>query len=151
MKLNITIILVAIIAISIGCEPQINTPTDPDEPQTNFCPGMTAVTGTVSNEQGVALEGIMIEVFYDESLTEQLPYGSKWPVFTNKEGKYSIGTGGCKSDRTYMYAVATDTTGIYESQVKRGVLDFWYSPIWENGKQDISAHTIINFVLKKKN
>ena len=48
MKLNVTIILVAIIAISIGCEPQINTPTDPDDPQTNFCPGVTAVTGTVS-------------------------------------------------------------------------------------------------------
>ena len=141
------LVLMTIAFIVLSCDPQ-NEPST--EPEGNFVPGVTMATGTITNENGELLEGIMVEVFDDESLTHQLPYGGKWPVFTNEDGIYTIGRGGCAADVDRLYAVATDTTGTYESQVKMGELEFWYSPIWPDGTQDKSAMTIINFVLTKK-
>ena len=121
------------------------------------------------NEDGEVLAGIQVDVYYDEGLThhyyaeewnawnaltdqEQIEYAYHNPIrYTDKEGYYQFA-----KDPRYVekpidiYVVATDTAGIYETQVQHGQIEYWKSPIWADGHQDSSGRATVDFVLKKK-
>jgi hypothetical protein len=152
------ILLINIIIINLGCETK--TP-----PQSGVS-GVEHVSGLVSNENGDPLESIRIEIYYDEALQEHYPDGNYWYdmsdedkkkyadkepiIYTDKEGRYSKGRSPRVGQDTFdIYVVAIDTTGVYERQVKKGVIRYWGSPIWENGSQDSSGRAEVNFVLTR--
>ena len=156
------LLLVAIVVVGFGCEHGPYTPPSGE-------PGIETVAGVISNEDGEVLAGIQVDVYYDEGLThhyyaeewnawnaltdkEQIEYADHNPIrYTDKEGYYQFA-----KDPRYVekpvdiYVVATDTAGIYESQIQKGQIEYWKSPIWADGHQDASGMARINFVLKKK-
>ena len=152
------LLLMVVVSTNFGC-----TPIPSGEP------GIETVAGVISNEDGEVLAGIQVDVYYDEGLThhyyaeewnawnaltdkEQIEYADHNPIrYTDKEGHYQF----AKVPRYVeepidIYVIATDTAGIYESQIQKGQIEYWKSPIWENGHQDASGMARINFVLKKK-
>ena len=152
------LLLMVVVSTNFGC-----TPIPSGEP------GIETVAGVISNEDGEVLAGIQVDVYYDEGLThhyyaeewnawnaltdkEQIEYAYHNPIrYTDKEGHYQF----AKVPRYVeepidIYVIATDTAGIYESQIQKGQIEYWKSPIWENGHQDASGMARINFVLKKK-
>ena len=159
-------LLVAIMIVGFGCEHGPDTP--PDTPPSGG-PGIETVAGVISNEDGEVLAGIQVDVYYDEGLThhyndeewnawnaltdqEQIEYAYHNPIrYTDKEGHYQFA-----KDPRYVekpidiYVVATDTAGIYETQVQHGQIEYWKSPIWADGHQDSSGRATVDFVLKKK-
>ena len=159
-------LLVAIMIVGFGCEHGPDTP--PDTPPSGV-PGIEIVAGVISNEDGEVLAGIQVDVYYDEGLThhynaeewnawnaltdkEQIEYAHHNPIrYTDKEGHYQFA-----KDPRYVekpidiYVVATDTAGIYETQVQHGQIEYWKSPIWADGHQDSSGSATVNVVLKKK-
>ena len=148
MKITIKIIILIITSIiALGCECQPNTPPPSD------VKGIETVSGFVSNENGDLLEGIKIEIYYDEALQELYPDTLSWHdhiLYTDNEGHYyQIGDVRLDIDTFDIYVVATDTAGIYDRQVKKGIMRYYSSPIWENGFHDISANAEVNFVLTK--
>lgn len=152
------LLLMVVVSTNFGC-----TPIPSGEP------GIETVAGVISNEDGEVLAGIQVDVYYDEGLThhyyaeewawwnsltdeEQIEHAVANPInYTDKEGHYQF----AKVPRYVeepidIYVIATDTAGIYESQIQKGQIEYWKSPIWENGHQDASGMARINFVLKKK-
>ena len=152
------LLLMVVVSTNFGC-----TPIPSGEP------GIETVAGVISNEDGEVLAGIQVDVYYDEGLThhyyaeewawwnsltdeEQIEHAVANPInYTDKEGHYQF----AKVPRYVeepidIYVIATDTAGIYESQIQKGQIEFWKSPIWEDGHQDASGMARINFVLKKK-
>ena len=152
------LLLMVVVSTNFGC-----TPIPSGEP------GIETVAGVISNEDGEVLAGIQVDVYYDEGLThhyyaeewawwnsltdeEQIEHAVANPInYTDKEGHYQF----AKVPRYVeepidIYVIATDTAGIYESQIQKGQIEFWKSPIWEDGNQDASGMARINFVLKKK-
>jgi hypothetical protein len=157
MKTTIKILLLTtIMTINLGCENAT--------PPTSGGPGIETVAGFVSNENGDPLEGIRIEIYYDKALQEHYPDGNYWydmsdedkkkyadkePItYTDKEGRYSQSRSPRVGQDTFdIYVVAIDTAGVYERQVKKGVIRYWGSPIWENGFHDISGKAEVDFIL----
>ena len=152
------ILLINIIIINLGCEPITPPPSGVS--------GIEHVDGVVSNENGDLLEGIRIEIYYDEALQEHYPDGNYWYdmsdedkkkyadkepiIYTDKEGHYSQSRSPRVGQDTFdIYVVAIDTAGVYERQVKKGVIRYWGSPIWENGSQDRSGLAKVDFILTK--
>ena len=152
------LLLMVVVSTNFGC-----TPIPSGEP------GIETVAGVISNEDGEVLAGIQVDVYYDEGLThhyyaeewawwnsltdeEQIEHAVANPInYTDKEGHYQF----AKVPRYVeepidIYVIATDTAGIYESQIQKGQIEYWKSPIWEDGHQDASGMARINFVLKKK-
>lgn len=152
------LLLMVVVSTNFGC-----TPIPSGEP------GIETVAGVISNEDGEVLAGIQVDVYYDEGLThhyyaeewawwnsltdeEQIEHAVANPInYTDKEGHYGF----AKVPRYVeepidIYVIATDTAGIYESQIQKGQIEYWKSPIWEDGHQDASGMARINFVLKKK-
>ena len=148
MKSTIKIILLAIAAIITSSCDLGDTP-----PPSGGVKGIETVAGIVSNENGDPLEGIKIEIYYDKALKELYPDTLSWHdhiLYTDNEGHYyQIRDVRPDIDTFDIYVVATDTAGIYDRQVKRGVMRYYSSPIWENGFHDISANAEVNFVLTK--
>ena len=66
------LVLGAIIAsIGVGCKPN-NPPTG------QACSGQATIDGIVTNEDGDSLNGIRIDVYYDEQLLEHFPSQEKY-------------------------------------------------------------------------
>lgn len=149
------LLLITIMILNLSCENQISPPSSVS--------GIEHVDGVVSNENGDLLEGIRIEIYYDEALQEHYPdnywynmsdedkkkYADKEPItYTDKEGRYSQSRSPRVGQDTFdIYVVAIDTAGVYERQVKKGVIRYWGSPIWENGFHDISGKAEVDFIL----
>ena len=153
------LLLMVIVSIGLGCTP---TPS--------AGPGIETMSGWVRNENGELLAGIRVEAFYDEGLTKHYP-ASVWDswflavenlgkelageepvVYTDEEGFYYITADtppSLKEGTLDLYVVATDTAGIYETQIQKGQIEF-YSVKWEDGSTDSSGQGTVNFVLKKK-
>ena len=152
------LLLMVVVSTNFGCTPP-----------PSGAPGIETIAGVISNEDGEVLAGIQVDVYYDEGLThhyyaeewnawnsltdeEQIEYAYHNPInYTDKEGHYQF----AKVPRYVeepidIYVIATDTAGIYESQIQKGQIEYWKSPIWEDGHQDASGMARINFVLKKK-
>lgn len=155
------LLLVAIVVVGFGCEHGPYTPPSGE-------PGIETVTGVISNEDGEVLAGIQVDVYYDEGLThhyyaeewnawnaltdkEQIEYADHNPInYTDVNGYYEFWKNPQYTEEpTDIYVVATDTTGIYETQVKKGQIIYW-SVTWKNGRTDTSGSGDVNFVLKKK-
>ena len=142
-------LLVAVVAVGFGCEPLPNTPDIPTLPD-DHVPGLEGVTGVVSNENGDLLKGIQIEVFYDEELKEYYPKKEKYYVYSDEQGHYEVNqVARYGVDFLDVYVVATDTAGIYETQVQKGQIKF-VKMQWEDGSYDVAGGATINFILKKK-
>jgi len=143
MKTSIKIFLFVIIAIiGFGCESN-NPPTG--------VPGLESVSGVVTNENGDLLQGIKIEAYNDEQLTDLYsPIGYPNNVYTNEQGYYKYS----RVSRTGLevcdvYVVAIDTAGIYEKQVTKGQIEYVVVPIVDN-QIGVTGSATINFVLKQK-
>ena len=158
-------LLVAIVAVGVGCEHTPNIPTPPDDMS---CIGLEVVAGVVSNENGELLEGIRIDVYMNEKLTEyfleswenwfamdeemQKEYPEKEPnLYTAEDGSYAAAQPAARYGVDFLdvYVVATDTTGIYETQVQKGQIEF-VKMQWEDGSYDVAGGATVDFVLKKK-
>jgi hypothetical protein len=157
-------LLVAIVAVGFGCEHTPNIPTPPDDMS---CIGLEVVAGVVSNENGELLEGIRIDVYMNEKLTEyfleswenwfamdeemQKEYPEKEPnLYTAEDGSYAAAQPARYGvDFLDVYVVATDTTGIYERQVKKGQIKYVVVPIVDD-QTGVTGAATVDFVLKKK-
>lgn len=102
----------------------------------------------VTNELGNALQGIRVEVFLDEQLSEPFDLRSysinengeyilliedeKW-FLTDEDGHYSlVKASRWKKEAPYdidIYAVATDPAEVYASQMKKGQLVYHESKV----------------------
>ena len=151
------LVLITAIFVGYGCEPP-----------SGGVPGIETVSGTIRNEDGEVLAGIQVDVYYDEELKrhyyaeewewwnsatdeERMEYADLNPIhYTNVNGYYEFWKNPQYTEEpTDIYVVATDTTGIYETQVKKGQIIYW-SVTWKNGRTDTSGSGDVNFVLKKK-
>lgn len=159
-------LLVGIVLIGMGCEHTPNIPTPPDDMS---CIGLEVVAGVVSNENGELLEGIRIDVYMNEKLTEyfleswenwfamdeemQKEYPEKEPnLYTAEDGSYAAAQPARARygvDFLDVYVVATDTTGIYERQVKKGQIKYVVVPIVDD-QTGVTGSATVDFVLKKK-
>ena len=143
MKTTIKILLLtAIMTINLGCENAT--------PPTSGVSGLEGVYGVVSNVDKEPLEGIMVEAYYDKELTKCYPEEEKRTIYTNSEGFYSIRYGARGGlDSLEIYVKASDTTGVYETQIQKGVIRY-SKIIWEHQPYDISGDAKVDFVLTKK-
>jgi len=159
-------LLVGIVLIGMGCEHTPNIPTPPDDMS---CIGLEVVAGVVSNENGELLEGIRIDVYMNEKLTEyfleswknwfamdeemQKEYPEKEPnLYTAEDGSYAAAQPvGARYGVDFLdvYVVATDTAGIYERQVKKGQIEYVVVPIVDD-QTGVTGSATVDFVLKKK-
>jgi hypothetical protein len=134
-------LLVAIVAVGFGCELH-----------SSGVPGLERVEGIVTNENGDLLQGIKIEAYNDEQLTDiYSPIGyPKNDECTDEKGYYRYS----RVSRTHLevcdvYVVAIDTTGIYERQVKKGQIKYVVVPIVDD-QTGVTGSATVDFVLKKK-
>ena len=135
------LLLAVIVVVGFGCEPH-----------SSGAPGKECVEGIVTNENGDLLQGIKIEAYNDEQLTDiYSPIGyPKNDECTDEKGYYRYS----RVSRTHLevcdvYVVAIDTTGIYERQVKKGQIEYVAVPIVDKRK-GVTGAAIVDFVLKKK-
>lgn len=134
------LLFAAIVLIGTGCERQSSS-----------MPGKEHVEGIVTNENGDLLQGIKIEAYNDEQLTDLYsPIGYPNNVYTNEQGYYKYS----RVSRTGLevcdvYVVAIDTAGIYEKQVTKGQIEYVVVPIVDN-QIGVTGSATINFVLKQK-
>lgn len=134
------LLFAAIVLIGTGCEQQSSS-----------MPGKEHVEGIVTNENGDLLQGIKIEAYNDEQLTDLYsPIGYPNNVYTNEQGYYKYS----RVSRTGLevcdvYVVAIDTAGIYEKQVTKGQIEYVVVPIIDN-QIGVTGSATINFVLKQK-
>lgn len=160
------LLLAGIVLIGFGCEHTPNIPTPPDDMS---CIGLEVVAGVVSNENGELLEGIRIDVYMNEKLTEyfleswenwfamdeemQKEYPEKEPnLYTAEDGSYAAAQPARARygvDFLDVYVVATDTTGIYERQVKKGQIKYVVVPIVDD-QTGVTGSATVDFVLKKQ-
>lgn len=116
-----------------GCK---DYPIYPDQP-------LEYLTGIVTNEDGVALEGIMMSAYLPSG--EVYIYGSCDTVYTNKEGRYYFSEVSHQlTEPLLLNVIAEDTLGIYEKQQKQGKIEYADAVI---GYRTGSGH--LDFVLKK--
>lgn len=166
MKTISKILLIgAIIAsIGVGCKPN-NPPTG------QACSGQATIDGIVTNEDGDSLNGIRIDVYYDEQLLEHFPSQEKYdwwdtvsiehkqkypfdnPIhYTNYDGKagyYRVSTVAIVGiDVLDLYVVATDTAGVYETQMQQGSIKYKQMDVF--GYKAAVGSGTVDFVLKKK-
>ena len=135
------LLLAVIVVVGFGCEPH-----------SSGAPGKECVEGIVTNENGDLLQGIKIEAYNDEQLTDiYSPIGyPKNDECTDEKGYYRYS----RVSRRHLevcdvYVVAIDTTGIYERQVKKGQIEYVAVPIVDKRK-GVTGAAIVDFVLKKK-
>lgn len=161
MKTGIKLfLLTAIAAVCFGCE------NNADKPPVGGVPGLENVTGVVTNESGEALEGIRIEVYYDEALQEHYPSNDwyllsdedkkQFPecepvVYTDAMGNYTVSEvaryGVSALD---VYVVATDTAAKYQQQVQKGQIMYTtVKGVHENEKL-VAGRGVVDFVLVEK-
>ena len=145
-------VLVALCAIAIvGCKKK-------DEPTTSCMPfaPYLSVDGVVTNEDGLPLDSIQITLQKEDAW-----WWSNRAIYTNEIGAYDYMESTHQKGVDYFYGtvdwpsevtvIATDTTGVYETQIKT-------CPIVETMRypEDTTLHMYIdglatvNFVMKKK-
>ena len=139
MKPKVLLSITALLAIIIcSCEPIVVTPP--------VVQGLEGVYGTVYTINAEPIEGIMIEVYYDKELTKRYPEDGQEAIYTDTEGYYSlreIARHGV--DSLEIYVIASDTTGIYETQMQKGVIILNGG----DGSTGISGDTKVDFFLTK--
>lgn len=134
------LLLAVIVVVGLGCEPH-----------SSGAPGKERVEGIVTNENGDLLQGIKIEAYNDEQLTDiYSPIGYQNDECTDEKGYYRYS----RVSRTHLevcdvYVVAIDTTGIYERQVKKGQIKYVVVPIVDD-QTGVTGSATVDFVLKKK-
>ena len=104
------------------------------------------VTGMVTDEKGIPLQGILIVKYYDQDLQEK---ARAFPdVYTNTEGEYILKdhsryTANVKTKDFYL--VATDTAGIYQRQIVKATMTYDFRP----GDSDAVGSAEVNIVMVK--
>lgn len=145
-----TLVLFATIVVGFGCD---NSSTS------GGVLGCESVEGYVRNENGEGLGGIRVDVYYDKELTQHYPQEiwESWEgmsedqkkerpwldpvVYTLEDGSYGIAEVAFPIKNPLdLYVVATDTSGIYETKVQSGQLQYKWGAGWLH----------MDFVLKKK-
>ncbi len=130
-KFNLCIILIMCIVLLSSCN------HNEEEPPVGVM-GLEHIDGYISDESGNMLKGIRVEVYLDDSL--KIPYleseydwdslGNMVPVrarhitHTNEEGRYYRGQPAIGPEKKDVYVVAIDTTEVYESQTKKGQIEY---------------------------
>ena len=66
-----------------------------------------------------------------------------------KEKKYNLLESSLPYVIFYITFYALTAPELGERQIKKGVIRYWGSPIWENGSQDSSGRAEVNFVLTR--
>lgn len=159
MKTSVKILLlVAISAMCMNCKKG----NDPTDPSLGKVPGLEKIYGSVQDKDGKALEGIRIEVYYNEALTEHYPnndwysmseeyrkeHADKEPVgYTNQEGIYSVGTVARYDVKSLdIYVAAKDPKNVYPTQTKKGQI-IYEETVDETGRKLVTGMANLNFVL----
>jgi len=156
------LLLGAIIAsIGVGCKPN-NPPTG------QACSGLEHIEGIVTNEDGELLNGIRMDVYFDEQMLEHYPsqteydwwdtvcveYKKEYPFqnpirYTDNDGHYIFSnTARIGIDTLYLYVVASDTAGRYETQIQKGYIKFRQVKVY--GHMEAVGGGTVDFILKKK-
>ena len=159
MKTKLFITFFVLSCILVGCKEPINPPTGGNS-------GYEAIQGNVVNEEGIALEGIMMAAYLDEQLTN--PYLDKvkdWnassddykkehadrePIYlTDSEGYYSIGQACIHQEGTLdVFVEAIDPAGIYQTQVIKAQMVFKGVEQFD-GSINVAGEAHVDFVLSK--
>ena len=140
MKTTIKFLLmITIMILNLSCENKTPPPSGAS--------GMEGVYGVVYNVNTEPLEGIMVEAYYDKELTKRYPEDEGGTIYTNSDGFYSIRYGARGGlDSLAIYVIASDTTGVYETQIQKGVIRY-SKIIWEHQPYDISGNAKVDFIL----
>lgn len=131
-KLSYLLSVMMIVVTFVNCDGKPEGPT---------VPAAESIEGYVTDEQGNALEGILVEIFLDEELKtpfDLLYYGINEKgefellesdvkaLLTKEDGRYTQGQASSwKKGDLYekdIYVVATDPAEVYASQMKKGQL-----------------------------
>ena len=97
-------------------------------------PAPNIFRGAVTNEMGSPLKSIKIDVFLDKEMSQRI-----FVNYTDTAGEFTIWNAYpeyCEGDTIYRYVVATDTTGVYQTQVKEVPCIFWEEKFYCHGKLD---------------
>ena len=141
MKTKLFITCFVLSCILVGCKEPINPPTGGNS-------GYEAIQGKVVNEEGIALEGIMMAAYLDEQLTN--PYLDREPIYlTDSEGYYSIGQACIHQEGTLdVFVEAIDPAGIYQTQVIKAQMVFKGVEQFD-GSINVAGGAHVDFVLSK--
>lgn len=99
----------------------------------DWTPPTEYITASVMNAEKEPLEGIKVEIFYDKEFSQPFDvniydYEEGKHLFTDAFGSFSWGKTLPDSisyvEDKEIYAVVTDTTGIYKGQIKKGTLKY---------------------------
>lgn len=103
---------------------------------------LESLTGVVTNEEGAALEGILMTAY----LLDGTVYNpTRDAVYTDKDGLYGFSDLSRQlTEPLCLTIIAEDTLGIYEMQQKQGNIEYTDAPI---GYRTGTGH--LDFVLKK--
>ena len=168
MKKNIGILILSLVLIGFwtGCKKSSNlippsssgsqgpSASDPD-PYEDVAPRMV-VSGTVTNEDGEALEGIYIVLdgIREPDEPDIAFYNYAW---TDSIGKYTIIRYRGRECPDEVTVIAIDPENIYKEQVQNcsvtynmGEHDDWDPEDWESEKAEYDAFVFADFILEKK-
>lgn len=153
MKKNTLILLIAaaFAVIHIGCSKKESVDdlisASPDEWEYN--PGLPRliVSGSVSNTDGQALEGIYVAV-YGVRERNEMPLISYNYAVTDTAGQYTIIRYRGREMPMEVSLVATDSTGVYKEQTVYAPVryDTIFSP---KGKEPYNAFVTADFILTR--
>lgn len=105
---------------------------------------MEQLSGVVTNEEGIALEGVLMTAYLPSG--DVYNHGTDDKVYTDKDGRYCFsGVSHQLTEPLLLTIIAEDTLGVYEKQQKQGKIEYdTNAPI---GYITGTGH--LDFVLKK--
>lgn len=125
--------------------------------------GLEHIKGNITDENGNALKGIHVEVFLDELLKTPYDEGyydvdslgnltiENYALYTDSTGLYHI-QNVCHNIgedlHKDVYVTVTDTAGIYESQTKKGQIEYKVHHFTQNITRYVLSNNKCNYVAK---
>lgn len=145
------LVLMTIAFIVLSCDPQNEPLNQSQDPPMSVVCGLEGVEGVVVNEGQEVLKGIKVEVYNDEALKDPYyPFAQVGEgVYTNDGGYYSVTKAVLPRgvDSVYVYLKASDPSGVYATQVKKGKIIFTKLPA--DGNKTMVGLGVVDFVLTK--